>query len=71
MWQLAAMILRPFAATVAVALAASPSLASAQALTPAESAAVDKVVADGLAATGTPSASVAVVRGGRIVFAKA
>lgn len=43
----------------------------AQEITAAERAQIDKIVADNLAATGVPSASVALVRGGRIVFAKA
>ena len=55
----------------ACALAASPTAVIAQSLTPAEQTAVDKVVADGLAATGTPSAQVAIVRGGKIVLVKA
>jgi CubicO group peptidase (beta-lactamase class C family) len=52
-----------------VLFAASPAFA--QALTPAETAQVEKIVVDTLAATGTPSASIAIVRGGQIVFAKA
>ena len=62
------MLFRTVAATLA--LTAAPA-ALAQSLTPAEATAVDKVVADGLAATGTPSAQVAIVRGGRIVLVKA
>jgi CubicO group peptidase (beta-lactamase class C family) len=54
---------------VAALFSASP--AYAQALSPAETAQVDKIVADTLASTGTPSASVAIVRGGQIVYAKA
>lgn len=50
-------------------LVASP--AAAQKLTDAEVAQIDKVVADSLASTGVPSASIAVVRGGQIVLAKA
>ncbi|OYY89696.1 MAG: serine hydrolase [Sphingomonas sp. 28-66-16] len=49
----------------------SASIAHAQALTPAETAQVDRVVAASLAKTGVPSASVAIVRGGKLVFAKA
>ena len=49
--------------------AATPALG--QALTPAETAQVDKIVTDSLASTGTPSASIAIVRGGQIVFARA
>ena len=56
-------------ATLALLLTASPL--AAQTLTPAEQTAVDKVVTDALATTGTPSAQVAIVRGGRIVLTKA
>jgi CubicO group peptidase (beta-lactamase class C family) len=49
----------------------APAPLAAQALTPQETAQIDTVVADTLRATGTPSASIAVVRGGRIVFVKA
>ncbi|WP_426260644.1 serine hydrolase domain-containing protein [Sphingomonas sp. DC1100-1] len=69
MWQLGAMKLPTFAAACALALA--PAAVQAQALSPTELAAVDKVVADGLAATATPSAQVAIVRGGKIVLVKA
>ncbi|MBS0361404.1 MAG: beta-lactamase family protein, partial [Proteobacteria bacterium] len=48
-----------------------PPSAPAQALTPAQIAAIDHSVADNLARRNSPSASVAVVRDGRIVFAKA
>ncbi|UIJ44229.1 beta-lactamase family protein [Sphingomonas cannabina] len=54
---------------LATALIAAP--AAAQELTPAESSQVDKIVTEALAGTGTPSASIAIVRGGRIVYAKA
>jgi D-alanyl-D-alanine carboxypeptidase len=54
-----------------LALLGLPAAASAQALSPTESAKVDHIVADALASSGVPSASVALVRGGRIVFAKA
>jgi len=50
-------------------LIATPVLA--QDLTPAETAQVDAIVTDTLARTGVPSASIAIVRGGRIVMAKA
>lgn len=69
MWQHAGMFLRSLAA--AVALTVAPSVARAQALTPAELTAIDTVVADGLARTGTPSAQIAIVRGGKIVLVKA
>ncbi len=52
------------------ALAIAPAV-QAQSLTPAELTAVDKVVADGLATTGTPSAQIAIVRGGKVVLVKA
>jgi CubicO group peptidase (beta-lactamase class C family) len=48
-----------------------PLPALAQALTPAETLAIDQLVAKSLADTGVPSASIAVVRGGRVVLAKA
>ena len=67
MWQLAAMAFRSLAAVLA--LTAVP--ATAQTLSPAELTAVDKVVADALAATGTPSAQIAIVRGGKVVLVKA
>ena len=50
---------------------ATPAPLAAQAITPAETGRIDAIVAKSLAATGTPSASVAVVRGDRLVFAKA
>ena len=59
-----------FLATVLVASLA-PSAALAQALTPAETSQIDGIVGKALASTGTPSASVAVVRGGQLVFARA
>ncbi len=52
------------------ALAIAPAV-QAQSLTPAELTAVDKVVADGLATTGTPSAQIAIVRAGKVVLVKA
>ena len=61
-------MLRPL---LAAALLALPTPLLAQALTPAETAQVDGLVAKSLADTGVPSASIAIVRGGRIVFAKA
>ena len=50
-------------------LVAGPALA--QNLTPAETAKVDTIVTDTLARNGVPSASIAIVRDGKIVFAKA
>ncbi|WP_375394070.1 serine hydrolase domain-containing protein [uncultured Sphingomonas sp.] len=49
----------------------APLPLAAQALSPAETAQIDAVVADALKDTGVPSASIAIVRGGRIVFARA
>ena len=54
---------------VLLAFAAAPALA--QDLTPAETARIDRIVDDALTSTGVPSASIAVVRGGRIVLARA
>ncbi|MDQ1156664.1 D-alanyl-D-alanine carboxypeptidase [Sphingomonas sp. SORGH_AS 950] len=54
----------------AVALLAPAPLA-AQALTPAETQKIDALVTRTLADTGVPSASIAVVRGGKIVLVKA
>ena len=48
-----------------------PLTATAQSLTPQEAAKIDGVVTAALAKTGTPSASIAIVRGGRLVLAKA
>lgn len=61
-------MLRSLLAATAL-LAAAP--VAAQPLTADETARVDKIVADALAATQVPSASVAIVRDGRIVFAGA
>jgi D-alanyl-D-alanine carboxypeptidase len=52
-----------------LALAATPVLA--QDISPTESAQIDTIVADALGKSGVPSASIAIVRGGKIVFAKA
>ena len=56
-------------AAALLAFAAVP--ATAQSLTPAEAAQVDKIVADALAADQVPSASIAIVRDGKIVLTKA
>ncbi len=45
--------------------------AAAQAITADEAAKIDAIVTTSLARTGVPSASVAIVRGGKLVFAKA
>jgi D-alanyl-D-alanine carboxypeptidase len=63
------MIARLALAAVALLSVSAPALA--QSLTPAETARVDRIVGDALAKSGTPSASIALVRGGRLVFAKA
>jgi CubicO group peptidase (beta-lactamase class C family) len=55
----------------AALLALVASSALAQPLTPAEIAEVDKIVAEALAADQVPSASVAIVRDGKIAFTKA
>lgn len=52
-----------------LALVAAP--AAAKPLSPAETAAIDKLVTDTLRQTGVPSASVSVVRGGEVVLVKA
>ena len=54
---------------VLFAFVAAPALA--QDLTPAETARIDRIVNDALTSTGVPSASIAVVRDGRIVLARA
>lgn len=54
-----------------IALAATSSPLAAQSITPAEQAAIDKLVEQTLSQTKVPSASIAVVRGGKLVFAKA
>jgi len=54
---------------LALLLVATPALA--QDLTPAEATKVDSIVTDTLARNGVPSASIAIVRDGKIVFAKA
>jgi K+-sensing histidine kinase KdpD len=61
-------MLRTLLALCALAFATP---AAAQPLTPAESAAIDALVARTLDKTQVPSASIAIVRGGRIVFTKA
>ncbi|MEO8478985.1 MAG: serine hydrolase domain-containing protein [Gemmatimonadota bacterium] len=57
-------------APLALLLAVAPS-AGAQQLTASERAQIDSAAADVLAGTGAPSASVAVVRGGQIVYEQA
>lgn len=49
----------------------APAAAQAQALTAEQAQQVDRTVADALASSGVPSASIAIVRDGRIVYAKA
>src|SRR5205085_4393916 len=55
----------------AVFLAVAALPAYAPTFTAGQTARIDTIVHDALSATGVPSASVAVVRGGRIVFARA
>ena len=54
---------------VLLAFAAAPALA--QELSPAHTARIDRLVGEALTSTGVPSASIAVVRDGRIVLARA
>jgi D-alanyl-D-alanine carboxypeptidase len=56
-------------AVAATLLIATP--AAAQQLTPEQTAKVDTIVADALKSSGVPSASIAIVRDGKIVFTKA
>ncbi len=56
---------------LAVAALALPIPALAQSLTPDETTRIDTLVTGALADTGVPSASIAVVRGGRVVFTRA
>ena len=58
-----------FLAAFLLVFTAAPALA--QDLTPAETARIDALVNQALTSTGVPSASIAVVRGGRIVLARA
>lgn len=60
---------RPFMALAAFVALCAP--AAAQSLTPEEQQKIDAAVTSSLATYGVPAASVAVVRGGRIVMAKA
>ena len=55
----------------APALFLAPIAAHAQALTPEQTQQVDKIVADALTSSKVPSASIAIVRDGRIVYARA
>ncbi|OYW22784.1 MULTISPECIES: serine hydrolase [unclassified Sphingomonas] len=56
---------------LALLAAALPASLNAQPITPAEVAKIDAIVAQSLSRTGVPSASIAIVRGGEIVFSKA
>src|SRR6476619_8563239 len=57
---------------LSIALAALVAVpAAAQPLTPAEVAKIDQIVTTNLSQSGVPSASIAIVRDGRIVLAKA
>jgi len=62
---------RPLAAALGALACFASSTALAQPLTQAQSTAIDKIVTSTLADTGVPSASIAVVEGGRIVYTKA
>jgi CubicO group peptidase (beta-lactamase class C family) len=62
-------MLKPAFALIALLATAPPAIA--QQITPAEQARIDKLVTETLAKTKTPSASIAIVRGGEIVLAKA
>jgi D-alanyl-D-alanine carboxypeptidase len=62
---------RAIGVVVATAAVAFSTLTHAQIFTPAQVATLDRAVADSLGRRGVPGASVAVVRGGRIVFVKA
>lgn len=64
-------MIRILLAPALAALAFSAAPAAAQPITAAEQAKIDKIVTDALAAYSVPSASIAVVRDGRIVLAKA
>lgn len=64
-------MLRTFLPLFALLLPAPALAQQAGDLTPAERAAVDRVVATNLASSGVPSASIAIVRDGRIVYAHA
>ncbi|OYY68974.1 serine hydrolase [Sphingomonas sp. 28-63-12] len=65
------MRLRFIAPCLALLGVTTSSAAIAQAISPQESAQIDKLVAESLASTGVPSASIAIVRGGEIVLTKA
>ena len=62
---------RPFAASIAALALFASSSALAQALTADQTAQIDKAVTSTLADTGVPSASIAVVKDGKIVYTKA
>jgi len=61
----------PFRALLPFVALITATPAAAQDLTPAETAKIDSIVTDSLAKNGVPSASIAVVRGSKIVYAKA
>ena len=62
---------RPIRICIALALAALPIPVRAQAITPDEDHAIDAAVSATLVRTGVPSVSIAVVRGGQLVMARA
>src|SRR3546814_13088598 len=63
--------MKPFRSAVAALALFVSAPALAQALTAEESQQIDALVTTTLADTGVPSASVAIVRGGKIVFTRA
>lgn len=64
------LLLHSLALVIVLACAALPALAQSQ-LSPETQAAIDKLATEALARTGVPSASVAVVKDGQIVYLKA
>lgn len=64
-------LFRPLATIAAAFACCTSSVALAQSLTADQTTAIDKVVAGTLADTGVPSASIAIVQDGKIVYTKA
>lgn len=63
--------MRAFLIPAGIVLAALSAPAAAQDISPDEAAKIDTIVESSLKNTGVPSASIAIVRGGKLVFAKA
>ncbi|HVJ00044.1 MAG TPA: serine hydrolase domain-containing protein [Sphingomonas sp.] len=63
--------MKPFRSAVAALALFTSMPALAQALTPTETQQIDALVTETLAETGVPSASIAIVRGGKIVYTHA